>query len=708
MFANSSRQSISLVFQAEEAECGLACLAMLCSYHNGIWGLNLLRQLYGSTRGGISLSDLVRFSSYVGLRLIPEQAQSLASVPLNDFPCIALWEGHHFVVIEKDSLSNHFLIHDPAYGSTKLTGPECTHFFSGQYLKSRIIPSVFKSKTSKASHQRISLPAGLKLSDIGVLFTLTALLLFLISGFFTVGNAQVQDLFFNWIVEMQMKQWSTPLAYVQIATGLLSSVSLFAIALIVAKKYTHLSLKWNVFLFNKLLRLPEEYYLSRRTGDTISRFNYADNILRSSQSSLVKFVIAFVNLSILLMILWLTNMVLLILVIFSALFAIGLAVALTPSQRSIQQQVQNAEANVERLLYDLITDFDQIRLEGREQYYLQRITQSESERITLANKLAYSYAREEFVLQVLDNTSSVVLLIAAGILIMSGQLTLGQYAAIDVLISTSLSPLMSLSSVIRTLQETNISFKRLSDITDSPIDQRFSLSATAFKPAIETDSVLQLQDVSFSYSIFANPVISNSSLEIKAADFPVLIQGDSGSGKSTLARLLSGRCIPRSGSLSILGNDVQSLPHRELNRFIQLVDGLPFIRGASILDNLLLGSDSTPNDILQIIESLGIEDLPLFSITNRRVSSSFRDLSGGELILIQVIRSLARRPRILVLDESIAAISAAYRSHVVSGIIRHCPLSIFISHEVPDKSLFNSCFALRNRTLSLQSSSSSS
>ena len=473
MSTKTSRQSISLVYQAEEAECGLACLAMLCSYHNGIWGLNLLRQLYGSTRGGISLSDLVLFSSYVGLRLIPEQSQSLASVPLNDFPCIALWEGHHFVVVEKDLLSNHFLIHDPAYGSTKLTSQDCTNSFSGQYLKSRIIPSAFKCKTSKSRHQRLTLPIGLKSSDIGALFTLTALLLFLISGFFTVGNAQVQDLFFNWIVEMQMKQWSTPLAYVQIATGLLSSISLFAIALIVAKKFTQLSLKWNVFLFHKLLRLPEEYYLSRRTGDTISRFNYADNILRSSQSSLVKFVIAFVNLSILLMILLLTNMVLLILVIFSALFAIGLAVALTPSQRSIQQQVQNAEANVERLLYDLITDFDQIRLEGREQYYLQRISQSESERISLANKLSYSYAREEFVLQVLDNTSSAVLLVAAGILIMSGQLTLGQYAAIDVLISTSLSPLMSLSSVIRTLQETNISFKRLSDITDSPIDPRF-------------------------------------------------------------------------------------------------------------------------------------------------------------------------------------------------------------------------------------------
>lgn len=694
----SAKKRLSVVFQAEEAECGLACLAMLCSYHQGIYSLNQLRQIYGSTRGGISLTELVRFASSIGLRLVPEKADSVASIPVADFPCIALWDQHHLVVLDITK-SGEIVLHDPAFGTAIISIADANRSFSFQYLKVRVITSIFKKRPLEAGKFCLTLPSGVGFADIGVLSTLVTLVLLLISSFFAVGNAQVQDVFFNWIVEMQMKQWSTPLAYVQIITGLVASLSLFALALYVAKKYTDISLKWNSYIYRRLLSLPEEYYLSRRTGDTISRFNYVDSILRSSQSSLVKLVVAFINLAILFFILLMTNLVLLLLAVLAAILAIGIAIAFNPRQRAKQQQVQHASAHVERMLYELITDFDQIRLEGREQYYLQSISAYESRRLTLSNQLSYSYAREEFILQVLDNTSSVLLLIAAGIVIMAGNMTLGQYAAIDVLVSTSLSPLMNLSGVIRTLQETNIAFNRLGDIIDSPIDRRFDIPSRSSLDKAENDSIIELDSVNFSYSLFSGRILSGCSISLSAKDFPLLIQGSSGSGKSTLARLLSGRSLPTSGLVKIYGYDISKISVTDVNKLALMVDGLPFIRGASILDNLRLGSCATPDFIMDVISDLGIKDLPLFSIANRRVSSSFRDLSGGELILIQIIRALARKPNILILDESIAAISPAYRSKVVEGIIKYCPYSVFISHEIPESIIFGSKYRLVNGRL---------
>jgi ABC-type bacteriocin/lantibiotic exporter with double-glycine peptidase domain len=498
---------------------------------------------------------------------------------------------------------------------------------------------------------------------------------------------------------MQMKQWATPLGYIQVITGLLASLSLFTLAIYVAKRYTEISLKWNSEIFRHMLSLPEEYFLNRRTGDTISRFNYADGILRASQTSLIKVVVAFVNLAVLFVILMMTNGTLLILAITTAVIAIGVAIAFNPRQRASQQEVQHSTAYTERLLYDLITDFEQIRLEAREQYYLEQISKYESIRVTMSNKLSYLYIREDLALQIIDNSTSVLMLIAAGIVIMSGRLTLGQYAAIDVLLSTSLSPLMNLSGVIRTLQETEVAFKRLGDATNSPIDKRYDTHFQSESFSGDAELVVDMRDVNYSYSAYSPQILRDCKLRLTAEDFPVLIQGDSGAGKSTLARIVSGRIVPSKGELCIFGNDIRCISAKDLSRHILLVDGLPFIRGASIIENLRLGSSAKTERIMEIVERLGIGELPLFSMIDRRVSSSFRELSGGELVLLQIIRCLSQNPDILVLDESISAISPAYRSRVVSGITECCEHAIFISHEVHDTITFRTSYRLNNGRL---------
>lgn len=697
------RNRLDIVFQAEESECGLACLAMVSLYNKGIYGINQLRTLYGSTRGGISITDLVRFASSIGVRLVPERADNITNINSSSFPCIALWEDSHLVILDKKK-PHTISVYDPAYGQADLTEEEAEHYFSNIYLKVRLIDSVFSRRSNEDTiFTRLMRIIRVLRSRVGLGVVLISAILLAISSAFTVGNAQVQDVFFNWIVEMQMKQWATPLGYIQIITGILSSLSLLALSLYVAQRYAIISLRWNNGIFKRMLCLPDEYFLNRRTGDTISRFNYADGILRSSQTSLIKFVVAFVNLAVLFLILLMTDGTLLVLALTASVLAIGVTIAFNPKQRATQKELQHSTAYVDRLLYDLITDFEQIRLEGREQYFLNQIGSSEGNRISQSNRLSYVYIQEDFVLQLLDSITTVLMLIAAGIVIVSGRLTLGQYAAIDVLLSTSLSPLMNLSGVIRTLQETEVAFKRLSDITDCPIDRRYDPSFIPEPARKSWSSLIEMNNISYSYSIFSSRILQDCNLSLSTDDFPVLIQGKSGSGKSTLARILSGRVLPSHGHLEIFGHDIRKMSASGLNKHILLVDGLPFIRGASILDNLRLGSSASTSKIMEIVDYLGISDLPLFSTLNRHLSSSFRDLSGGELVLLQIIRCLSQEPEILVLDESVSAISPAYRSKVVAGIVKCCSLSIFISHEVHDTISFGSCYRLANGKLELVS-----
>ena len=56
-----------VVFQSEESECGLACLATLIQFYNGKLTLNDLRKLYASTRGGVSAVNLIKLAALVGI-----------------------------------------------------------------------------------------------------------------------------------------------------------------------------------------------------------------------------------------------------------------------------------------------------------------------------------------------------------------------------------------------------------------------------------------------------------------------------------------------------------------------------------------------------------------------------------------------------------------------------------------------------------------
>ncbi len=121
------------IIQSEAAECGLACLAMIASYHGREVDLNALRRLFSISLKGVTLKDVLAMSQRLGmsgrgLRLEPEQ---LGQIKL---PCILHWDMNHFVVL-KEVGARKVTIHDPALGVRTLTFDELGHHFTGIALE---------------------------------------------------------------------------------------------------------------------------------------------------------------------------------------------------------------------------------------------------------------------------------------------------------------------------------------------------------------------------------------------------------------------------------------------------------------------------------------------------------------------------------------------------------------------------------------------
>jgi len=97
------------VLQAQNAECGLACLAMICGAHESHWDLVSIRRRFGVSLKGATLKDLVSHAAALNfstrpLRLEIEELANLA------VPCILHWDLNHFVVLKKVTRSGAILL----------------------------------------------------------------------------------------------------------------------------------------------------------------------------------------------------------------------------------------------------------------------------------------------------------------------------------------------------------------------------------------------------------------------------------------------------------------------------------------------------------------------------------------------------------------------------------------------------------------------
>ncbi|HRE33154.1 MAG TPA: cysteine peptidase family C39 domain-containing protein, partial [Candidatus Berkiella sp.] len=133
----SGKRRLPIVLQTEMAECGLACLAMVASFHGHEIDLNTLRRQYPISLRGTTLHTLMQTADKMDFACRPlclelEQLDQLRT------PTILHWDMNHFVVLKSVS-KNHIVIHDPAQGMRKISITEVSKHFTGVALE--LIPT---------------------------------------------------------------------------------------------------------------------------------------------------------------------------------------------------------------------------------------------------------------------------------------------------------------------------------------------------------------------------------------------------------------------------------------------------------------------------------------------------------------------------------------------------------------------------------------
>src|SRR5271163_3620087 len=147
------------------------------------------------------------------------------------------------------------------------------------------------------------------------------------------------------------------------------------------------------------------------------------------------------------------------------------------------------------------------------------------------------------------------------------------------------------------------------------------------------------------------------SLDIQAGEFFALL-GPSGCGKTTLLRMLAGFETPDSGRILLDGKDIAQVPphQRPVNMMFQNYALFPHL---NVRDNIAFGlkrAEMSKSDIAaRVAEMVGL--VKLDGLEKRKPDQ----LSGGQRQRVALARSLARRPKLLLLDEPLAALDKKLR-----------------------------------------------
>jgi len=179
-------------------------------------------------------------------------------------------------------------------------------------------------------------------------------------------------------------------------------------------------------------------------------------------------------------------------------------------------------------------------------------------------------------------------------------------------------------------------------------------------------------NVSYRYPDGDEDIIKDFSLDIKQGECVAFV-GASGSGKSTIINMIIGFLLPKSGKLTIDGQDITKMHLPDYRHNISVVPQSTILFTGTIKENILYGvKDISKQRFDEIVESANINEfLPQLPNGLETVIGEHGDkLSGGQKQRISIARALIRDPRILILDEATSALDNISEHHVQEAISR--------------------------------------
>ena len=452
-----------------------------------------------------------------------------------------------------------------------------------------------------------------------------------------------------------------------IALYLASSLFSFILQFVMAKTSQTIVYDMRREVENKLAKLPLKYFDGRTHGEILSRVtNDIDTVSTSLQQGLTQIISAVTTLvGIIIMMFTISWIITLVSLVVLPLSFIVTKAVIKKSQKYFKgQQVELGHINGH--VEEMYSAHAVVKAFGKE-------AESEAKFGAINERLYGVGWKAQFLsgimmplINFLSNISYVFVCVIGGVLVINGQISIGDVQAFIQYSRQFTQPITQVAQIANVMQSTIAAAERVFEVLDEPEMSPDKLIGEVPKAR----GAVTFSHVSFGYEP-GKTVIKDMNLEVNPGDV-VAIVGPTGAGKTTLVNLLMRFYEIDEGRISVDGMDIREMPRETLRQRFGMVLQDTWLFGGTIRDNIAYGREgATEEEVLKAAKMAHadhfIRTLPdgYDTVLNEEASN----ISSGQKQLLTIARALLADPAVLILDEATSNVDTRTEAYIQNAMI---------------------------------------
>lgn len=666
------RRRLPMLRQAEAAECGLACVAMVAGFYGQLTDLASMRRSFDVSLGGMNLRHVMDVAHSLGLS---SRAVRLELAELSQLQCPAIlhWDLNHFVVLRRVSRRT-VEIHDPAQGRRLLSLADCSKHFTGVAVE--LTPT--EAFEQKDLRQDVSLRALMGKVDGLPAALLHVFLLSLGLQIFVMAAPLTMQWLMDEVLVSLDRELLVLLVVAMLALGAARTLTRFVRGWVITHLATRLNVLWQTRVFEHLLRLPLAYFEKRHVGDVVSRFESLHDIQETLTMQLVEGILDGVVALVAFVLMFLYSKLLAVVALFFVVaYGVIRWLRFRPVRNAQEAQIV-CRAELETHFLETIRGMQTVKLFAgailRRDEWLRRLVRTTNAGLRLR--------RLDLLFQVLQGLlvtveQGLVLWLGAQA-VLAGAFSIGALVAYLAWKDQFISGLDALVDKLVNLGMVRLYAERLADIVYSDAEAE---PAIRYKGGLNASADVEIRGLAFRYGAFHPRVITDLNLSVQSGEF-VAICGPSGLGKTTLLKLMLGLLLPEQGEVLFSGVNIAQLGsvYRQQVAAVMQSD---YLLAGSLAENIAFFDAAADQPwIEQCARMACIHDeiLAMPMGYNTLVGDMGSTLSGGQKQRVMLARALYRRPRVLFMDEATSHVDVELEQRINGNICQLGMTRIAIAH----------------------------
>lgn len=657
------KKRIPYVAQLGSMDCGAACLTMLFNYYGVKADIVDVGSLVYIGRDGMSLATMKEVANKFGFNFNAYRYGYNQSNLDKMLPAI-LYSGSHYVIIERKTRRDEYIIIDPSKGYNKKKFSEIKNLYTDIFITIRPDKPVNIKNNVKIDiniKKKSFLAVAILLLLIQIITILVPMIIRYVVDGISVGNK---------------------LSIISIITTItIVVISYFGLSWM--RQTILLNLDMEIFknlitkMLKKLFRIDLNFFEWHAAGDIGNRFNNINQLNDVITNGMVNVLIQSITSAICLIAMLYNSIELTGYVVIISIFELLLLYLINKRNMEKTTQYIYAQSVLQSDLVDTLGNMTEIKCIGLDTAICNRLQEKYENQIdTFKQKTRISNFMNCFV-NTVNLVFPLIIYLIGSLIVSKGTLTMGALIAYVTLANYFVAPFTTIVMMLpnlNSIKEVVLRYKELMNYHEY-VNTGIEIEGELLKVC--------LKNITYSYARGNSAAIDDISLEINKGE-TIAIVGVSGSGKSTLIKAILGAVELTDGEIYLNDRNINEISREQIYNWFSIVTQNPMCLNNTIRKNVDITDNYSDEQIWAALDlaeiKQDVERMPLK--LNTMIGEGGQNISGGQRQRLAIARALIADTEVVIFDEATSNLDPLTEKKIYENLKKSKKTLITVTHRL--------------------------